>query len=79
MEPKIKPITPTSTTGGDFGKAFFLYLQGAEGRVERIHSDNKGIPTLGTGTALAVRHKAETDGVDIPDKLLQDLTWRAGG
>ena len=79
MEPKIKPITPRPLAGGDFGNAFFRYLQDVEGRVERVHTDNKGIPTLGVGTALAVRHKAETDGVDIPDKLLQDLTWRAGG
>ena len=72
MEPKIKPITPRPLAGGDFGNAFFRYLQDVEGRVERVHTDNKGIPTLGVGTALAVRGK------DGKFHLREDLDKRIG-
>ena len=69
------------------GQFFFIFKPerlGGDGVLARIE-DLMGAISGQPGTRipgqrrLDNRRKAEADGVDIPDKLLQDLTWRAGG
>ncbi|MBT5111009.1 MAG: hypothetical protein HOM25_20185 [Rhodospirillaceae bacterium] len=52
---KRKPINLTPLTNGDFDDAYFDHLKNFEGVVKRIHTDGLGVPTIGMGTALAVR------------------------
>ncbi|NQV84263.1 MAG: Ldh family oxidoreductase [Rhodospirillales bacterium] len=69
------------------GQFFFIFKPerlGGDDAVARIGtlmeaiSEQPGVRIPGQ-RRLNNRQKAETDGVDIPDKLLKDLMWRAGG
>lgn len=67
---KRKPISLAPLTNRDFDDAYFDHLKEVEDEVQRIHTDGFGIPTIGVGTALAVR------GVNGKFQLRKDLDAR---
>lgn len=47
-------MTPTKLSPQDYARTVGGHLKTREGAVPRIYTDGKGIPTMGTGIALAV-------------------------
>ncbi|CAA7617628.1 hypothetical protein [Magnetospirillum sp. UT-4] len=48
------PMAPTKLSPQDYARTVGSHLKTREGAVPRIYTDGKGIPTMGTGIALAV-------------------------
>ncbi|KAF0225857.1 MAG: hypothetical protein FD176_12 [Rhodospirillaceae bacterium] len=54
------PMAPTKLSPQDYARTVGGHLKNREGAVPRIYTDGKGIPTMGTGIALAVRGDGKT-------------------
>ncbi len=55
-----QPITVKRLSDTEYEEKVWEHLGGSEGKISRIYSDQKGIPTMGAGVALAVTNKAGT-------------------